>query len=137
MHGFPCFEPLAVQIRIFRRNSNKRTKCTSYRKHFYNCPKMVHVGLHSVGTYHKKFSCQNLKIKICFAECLKKALGKEVFAECQQVGTRQRGFFAECIYVPSVLHSVNELVTESRTLPSALQKALDKASGTWQRPGFR
>jgi hypothetical protein len=25
----------------------------------YNCHKMVHVGLHSVGTYHKKFGCQN------------------------------------------------------------------------------
>jgi hypothetical protein len=38
-----------------------------------------------------------------FAECL--ALGKEVFAEC--------------FSVPRVLHSVNELVTKSRTLPSA------------------
>jgi hypothetical protein len=43
-----------------------------------------------------------------FAECL--TLGKHVFAEC---GT-----------VPSVLHSINQLVTESRTLPSA---ALGKA----------
>jgi hypothetical protein len=25
---------------------------------------MVHVGLHSVGTYHKKFGWQNKKIKI-------------------------------------------------------------------------
>jgi hypothetical protein len=24
-------------------------------------PKMVHVGLYSVGTYHKKFGCQNKK----------------------------------------------------------------------------
>jgi hypothetical protein len=31
---------------------------------------MVHVGLHSVGTYHKKFGGQNVKTKICFAECL-------------------------------------------------------------------
>jgi hypothetical protein len=63
MHGFPSFECLAVQMWIFRRNSNKRTKYTSYRKHFYNCPKMVHVGLHSVGTYHKKFGWENKKNK--------------------------------------------------------------------------
>jgi hypothetical protein len=28
-----------------------------------NCPKMVDVGLHSVGTYHKKFGGQNKKNK--------------------------------------------------------------------------
>jgi hypothetical protein len=38
---------------------------------------MVHVGLHSVGTYHKKFGGQNKKIKICFAECPHKTLGKD------------------------------------------------------------
>jgi hypothetical protein len=38
---------------------------------------MVHVGLHSVGTYHKKFGDQNKKIKICFAECLHRTLGKD------------------------------------------------------------
>jgi hypothetical protein len=37
---------------------------------------MVHVSLHSVGTYHKKFGDQNKKIKICFAECPQKTLGK-------------------------------------------------------------
>jgi hypothetical protein len=63
MHGFPCFEWLAVQMWIFRRNSINRTKSNSYRKHFYNCTKMVHVGLHSVGTYHKKFGRENKKIK--------------------------------------------------------------------------
>jgi hypothetical protein len=77
MHGFPSFEWPAVQIWIFRRNPNKRTKSTSYRKHYYNCPKMVHVGLHSVGTYHKKFGGQNKKVKICFAECPQKTLGKD------------------------------------------------------------
>jgi hypothetical protein len=40
--------------------------------------------------------------------------------ECSALG---KEVFAECISVPIVLHSVNELVTESRTLPSA---ALDK-----------
>jgi hypothetical protein len=63
MHGLPCFEWLAVQIWIFRRNSNKRTKSSSYRKHCYNCPKMVHVSLHSVGTYHKKFGWEKEKNK--------------------------------------------------------------------------
>jgi hypothetical protein len=37
---------------------------------------MVHVGLHSVGTYHKKFGWENKKIKIFFAECQRMALGK-------------------------------------------------------------
>jgi hypothetical protein len=101
---------------------------------------MVHVGLHSVGTYHKKFGGQNVKNKIWFAECLYKTLGKVVFTECPVFGTQQRltavsfrtaadgllpsAFFAECLTlgkhvfaecgsVPSVLHSVKRLVTES------------------------
>jgi hypothetical protein len=57
---------------------------------------MIHVGLHSVGTYHKKFGRQNKKIKIYFVECLEKTLGKEGFAECPLFGTRQRRLFAEC-----------------------------------------
>jgi hypothetical protein len=77
MHGFSSFEWPAVQIWIFRRNSNKRTKSTSYWKHCYNCPKMVYVGLYSVGTYHKKFGGQNKKIKIWFVECPQKTLGKD------------------------------------------------------------
>ena len=63
MHGFPSFEWPAVQIWIFRRNSNKRTKSTNDWKLCYNCPQMIHVGLHSVGTYHKKFGRQNQKNK--------------------------------------------------------------------------
>ena len=50
---------------------------------------MIHVGLHSVGTYHKKFGRQNKKIKIYFAECLEMTLDKESFAEGQLSGTRQ------------------------------------------------
>jgi hypothetical protein len=73
---------------IFRRNSNKRTKSNSYRKLFYNCPKMVHVCLHSVGIYHKKFGWQNKKIKIYFVECPTAALDKACSAECQTGGTR-------------------------------------------------
>jgi hypothetical protein len=50
---------------------------------------MIHVGLHSVGTYHKKFGRQNKKMKIYFAECQEVTLGKERFAECQKGDTRQ------------------------------------------------
>jgi hypothetical protein len=58
---------------------------------------MIHVGLHSVETYHKKFGRQNKKIKIYFVECLEMTLGKEAsFAECLLCGTRQRRLFAEC-----------------------------------------
>jgi hypothetical protein len=72
---------------------------------------MVHVGLHSVGTYHKKFGKENKKNKntLCRVPTLghsaKKALPSAsraalgivflktlspVFAECLSVGTRQR-----------------------------------------------
>jgi hypothetical protein len=37
------------------------------------------------------------------------------FAECLALG---KDFFAECIFMPRVLLSVNALVTEGRTLPS-------------------
>jgi hypothetical protein len=58
---------------------------------------MVHVGLHSVGTYHKKYGWEKKKIKnIYFAECPKMALGTVCSTECQQVDTRQTSFFAEC-----------------------------------------
>jgi hypothetical protein len=77
MDCFPSFKWPAVQIWIFQRNPNKRTKSTSYWKYSYNCPKMVHVGLYSVGTYHKKFGGQNKKIQIFFAECPQKTLGKD------------------------------------------------------------
>jgi hypothetical protein len=50
---------------------------------------MVHVGLHSVGTYHKKFGWENKKIKMYFVECPEMTLGKEAFAKCELGGTRQ------------------------------------------------
>jgi hypothetical protein len=52
-------------------------------KHFYNCAKMVHVGLYSVGTYYKKFGWE--KKKIYFVECPRMTLGKEGYAECLRV----------------------------------------------------
>jgi hypothetical protein len=57
---------------------------------------MVHVGLHSVGTYHKKFGWQKRKRKMYFAECPEMTLGKACSAECQSFDTRQRSIFAEC-----------------------------------------
>jgi hypothetical protein len=104
---------------------------------------MVHVGLHSVGTYHKKFGGQNKKNKKCFVVCPWKTLGKDSLCRVPDIwhsaknllcrvptfGPRQRlttvscrrplTDFAECFAVPSVLHSVNKLYTERRTLPSS------------------
>jgi hypothetical protein len=121
---------------------------------------MVHVGLHSVGTYHKNFGGQNVKNKnmVCrvsiedtrqsllcrvpsiWHSAKKPVLGSQqrlttvsfrtaadgplpsaFFVECW---TLDKHVFAECVPVPSVLHSVKRHVTESRTLPSA---ALGKA----------
>jgi hypothetical protein len=131
---------------------------------------MVHVGLHSVGTYHKKFGGQNVKNKnmvcrvssrvsiedtrqsllcrvpntrhstknplcrvpvldswqrvtaVSFRTGADGPLPSAFFVECLTLG---KYVFAECGPVPSVLHSVKRLVTESRTLSSAaLGKAL-------------
>jgi hypothetical protein len=126
---------------------------------------MVHVGLHSVGTYHKKFGGQNEKNKnmvcrvsiedtqqsllcwvpriwhsakkplcwvlilgsrqrltaVSFRTAADGPLPSAFVAECLTLG---KHVFAECGPVPSVLHSVRRLVTESQTLPSA---ALGKA----------
>jgi hypothetical protein len=152
MHGFPSFEWPAVQIWIFRRNSNKRTKSTNDSKLCYNCLQMIHVGIHSVGTYHKKFGRQNLKNKsiLCRVPYIWHSTKKTLLSSANP-GTRQRlttvsfgtaadgplpsASFAECLTlgkrvfaewrpVPSVQHSVKRLVAESLTLPSA---ALGKA----------
>jgi hypothetical protein len=45
---------------------------------------MVHVGLYSVGTHHKKFGWENKKIKKSFAECPLKTLGKDFL--CRVLG---------------------------------------------------
>ena len=82
---------------------------------------MVHVGLHSVGTYHKKFGDQNKKK--CFAECLRRTLGtdclcrvldiwhsaktsKRFFAECRPADTRQRTLCR----VPAIWHSAKNIL---------------------------
>jgi hypothetical protein len=51
---------------------------------------MVHLGLHSVGTYHKKFGWQNKKNTLPSAQ--KVTLGKVIFTESQTGNTRQRIF---------------------------------------------
>jgi hypothetical protein len=63
---------------------------------FSNCPKIVHVGLHSVGTYHKKFGCQNLKNKNLLCRVSTRwpstKYNETIFAECRIGVTRQSIF---------------------------------------------
>jgi hypothetical protein len=62
-------------------------------------------------------SRRSVKITVVSYRRLLAALCREsLFAECLAVG---KDFFVECISLPSVLLSVNVLVTESRSLPSA------------------
>jgi hypothetical protein len=63
MHGFPSFEWLAVQMWIFEAIQIKELNLIVIQNTFIIAPKMVHVGLHSVGTYHKKFGWQKRKNK--------------------------------------------------------------------------
>jgi hypothetical protein len=113
---------------------------------------MIHVGIHSVGTYHKKFGRQNLKNKsiLCRVSYIWHS-AKKPLCRVPTPGTRQRltavsfgtaadgplpsASFAECLTlgkhvfaewrpVPSVQHSVKRLVAESLALLSA---ALGKA----------
>jgi hypothetical protein len=115
---------------------------------------MIHVGLHSVGTYHKKFGRQNKRNKNILCRVSRddtrqrvlcrvstgRHSAKKTLCRVPTIGSRQRltavsfgtaadgplprAPFAECGPVPSVLRSVKTLVTESRALPSA---ALGKA----------
>jgi hypothetical protein len=115
---------------------------------------MIHVGLHSVGTYHKKFCRQNQKNKNILCRVSREDtrqrvlyrvptiwhLAKKTLCQVPTLGSRRRltavsfgtaadgplpsGHFAEWGPVPSVQHLVKRLVAESLTLPSA---ALGKA----------
>jgi hypothetical protein len=74
---------------------------------------MVHVGLHSVGTYHKKFGWENKKIKMYFAECQGVTLGKVSFTECQTIDTRQSIFEnhkSDLCRVPVRWHSAKNIL---------------------------
>jgi hypothetical protein len=46
---------------------------------------MEHVGIHSVGTHHKKFGEKTKRMKIYFAECRRETLGKGFFANLYRV----------------------------------------------------
>jgi hypothetical protein len=104
-------------------------------------------GLHSVVTYRKRFCWENKKIKNILCRVSKK--GTRHSMHCRVSANTQRSakittvsyrrrltalcrappfteclaldkdFFVECIFMPRVLLSVNALVNESRTLPSA------------------
>jgi hypothetical protein len=66
---------------------------------------MKHLGLHSIGTNHKKFGWEKKKIKMYIAECTRMELDKARFVECQAWDIRQRVFkniktiFVECLSV--------------------------------------
>jgi hypothetical protein len=51
-------------------------------------------------------------------------LPRAMFAECLTLG---KTVFAECLAVPSALHSVNNLFTERRSLPRAALGKVDFA----------
>jgi hypothetical protein len=59
---------------------------------------MVHVGLYSVGTYHKNFGWENLKNKNVLCRVSRNDTRQSSLAECQLVDTRQR---IVKVYLPS------------------------------------
>ena len=84
---------------------------------------MVHVGLHSVGTYHKKFGRENKKNKkvicrvstndtrqrmVCRVLAVQHSAKdcKRFFAECHPAGTRQRTLCR----VPAIWHSAKNIL---------------------------
>jgi hypothetical protein len=117
-------------------------------------PQMIHVGVHSVGTYHKKFERQNLKNKNILCRVSGEDTRQSVLCRVPTLGSRQRltavsfgtatdgplpsATFAECFGkrvfvewgpVPSVQHSVKSLlcrVPDKRH--SAKRPTLGKAS---------
>jgi hypothetical protein len=66
---FHVSSDLQFQSELFEEIQLNEPKSNSYSKHFYNCAKIEHICLHSVGTNHKKFGGKIKKIKIYFAEC--------------------------------------------------------------------
>jgi hypothetical protein len=125
---------------FFWRNSNKRTKSTSYRKQFSNCLKMVHVGLYSVGTYHKNFGWKNKKNKNVLCRVSRNDTRqsslcrvpagwhsakncKSIFAECRPGDTRQ----SRLCRVSPIWHSAKRILKlKKKSLPSSRSRALGK-----------
>jgi hypothetical protein len=94
------------------KNTRQRSFCLcsdrqSNWKQCYNCPKMVHVGLHSVWTYHKKFGGQNKK-------------NKNVLCRVSKDDTRQRHSLPSAIYLA---------LGKESALPSAGFRPSAKADG--------
>jgi hypothetical protein len=57
MQGFQVSSDLQYKFEFFEEIQINELNLIVIKKHFYNCTKMVLVGLHSVGTHHKKFGC--------------------------------------------------------------------------------
>jgi hypothetical protein len=87
---------------------------------------MVHVGLHSVGTYHKKFGWQNKKNKYILCRVSRITLGTVCSVECQ---TGALGKEASLTSARTRL-STKITVVSFRRLPSA---AFHRVFGTRQR----
>jgi hypothetical protein len=97
--------------------------------------------------YCAECETKNTRQRSFFAKCQSLALGKDngrqlwtaadgplPSASIRRVFDTRKDFFAECISVPRVLLSVNAVVTESKTSPSAaLSKDVFAECGTRQR----
>jgi hypothetical protein len=95
---------------------------------------MVHVGLHAVATYHKKFGKKNKKNTLSSVQewhstkFFLKTLNT-VFVECLSVDTRQR-----CLCrVSDPGHSANSIFKLKKSLSSARDLALGKAGEYYTR----
>jgi hypothetical protein len=64
-------------------------------EHGGNCAKIEHVGLHSVGTHHKKFGGKRKNANI-LCRVSKKYTRQSILCRVPTGSTRQRSFFAEC-----------------------------------------
>ena len=111
---FKVSSDLQFKFEFSEEFQKKRTKSTNDWQLCYNCPQMIHVGLHSVGTYHKNFERQNKK-------------NKNILCRVSRDDTRQ----SMLCRVPTLRHSVQNLFAESQRLalgkdwrPSALGRPL-------------
>jgi hypothetical protein len=68
----------------------KQTKSDSYSKHFDNCVKIEHVGLHIVGTHHKKFGGKKKRKKHTLLSVKIRHSAKKMLCRVSVGDTRQR-----------------------------------------------
>jgi hypothetical protein len=113
---------------------NELNLLTNDWKLCYNCPQMIHVGLHSVGTYHKKFGRQNKKNKNILCR-----VSNEDTRQRQLCGvpTGCRAFFGECLMKTLCLPSLLCRVSHSAKPLPIVFKASPSASDTRQSDWFR